>query len=125
MPIEAIAITNSTATGMSVSCSGVVASVNGTSTSGPNGITANVTNAGTAAMHRREDEDHLVGGLRDDVLLERQLHAVGERLQQAERAVHVGADPVLHPGHDPALPPDVEQREQHQDHEDQHGLDAG
>ena len=50
MPTEAIAITNSTATGMSVSCSGVVRSVNGTSTSGPNGITANVTNAGTVAI---------------------------------------------------------------------------
>ena len=50
MPIEAIAITNSTATGMSVSCSGVVMSVNGTVTSGPNGITENVTNAGTTAM---------------------------------------------------------------------------
>ena len=44
-------------------------------------------------------------------------------LQQAEGAVHVGADAVLHPGHDPALEPDVEQRQQHQDHEDQHGLD--
>ena len=50
MPIEATAITNSTATGMSVSWSGVVRSVNGTSTSGPNGITENVTNAGTVAM---------------------------------------------------------------------------
>ena len=82
-----------------------------------------MTNAGNGRDHRGEDEDDLVGGLRDDVLLERQLHAVGERLQQAERAVHVGADPVLHPGHDAALPPDVEQREQHQDQEDQHGLD--
>ena len=49
MPTEAIAITNSTATGMSVSWSGVVMSLNGTSTSGPNGITENVTNAGTTA----------------------------------------------------------------------------
>ena len=49
MPIEAIAITNSTATGMSVSCSGVWMSVNGTSTTGPNGITENVTNAGITA----------------------------------------------------------------------------
>ena len=48
MPIEAIAITNSTATGMSVSCSGV--STPNMLTSGPNGITAKVTNAGTVAM---------------------------------------------------------------------------
>ena len=50
MPIEAIAITNSTATGMSVSCSGVSRSVNGTSTTGPNGITEKVTNAGITAI---------------------------------------------------------------------------
>ena len=77
--------------------------------------------------HRREDrrqeEDHLVGGLGDEVLLERQLHAVGERLEQAEGPVHVGADAVLHPGHHAPLEPDVEEREQHQDHEDRHGLD--
>ena len=103
---------NSTATGMSVSCSGVTVSVNGIVTSGPNGITAKAMKAGITAMHRREDEDDLVGGLGDDVLLERQLHAVGEALQQAEGAVHVGADAVLHPGDDPALPPDVEQRQQ-------------
>ena len=49
MPIEAMAITNSTATGMSVSWSGVVRSVNGSPTSGPNGITEKVTNAGMTA----------------------------------------------------------------------------
>src|SRR5699024_4703995 len=32
-------------------------------------------------------------------------------------------DPVLHPGDHPAFEPDVEQRVDHQDHEDQHGLD--
>ena len=119
MPIEAIASTNSTATGMSVSCSGVWLSLNGSVTTGPNGITAKATNAGIAAMTGASDEDHLVGGLRDDVFLQRQLHAVGEALQQAERAVHVGADAVLHAGHDAALEPDVEQRQQHQEHEDQ------
>ena len=46
MPIEAIASTNSTATGMSVSCSGVSRLLNGTSTTGPKGITENVTKAG-------------------------------------------------------------------------------
>ncbi len=50
MPIEAIASTNSTATGMSVSCSGVWVSVNGIVTTGPNGMTENATNAGTTAM---------------------------------------------------------------------------
>ena len=49
MPIEAIAITNSTATGMSVSCSGVMVSVNGILTSGPNGMTLKVMNAGITA----------------------------------------------------------------------------
>ncbi len=39
-----------TATGMSVSWSGVVMSVNGTLTSGPKGITANARNAGTVAI---------------------------------------------------------------------------
>src|SRR6478735_12490150 len=48
MPIEAIAITNSTATGMSVSWSGVSSPKK--FTVGPNGMTANVTNAGTVAM---------------------------------------------------------------------------
>ena len=119
MPIEAIAITKSTATGMSVSCSGVCRSLNGSVTTGPNGITEKVTNAGTVAMTGASEEDHLVGGLRDDVFLQRQLHAVGEALEQTERAVHVGADAVLHPGHDATLEPDVEQRQQHQDHEDQ------
>ena len=124
MPIEAIASTKSTAdrhvgelerrrdVGRTGSC-----------TTGPNGITAKVTNAGIVEITGARTKTSLVGGLRDDVLLQRQLHAVGEALQQAERAVHVGADPVLHPGHDAALAPDVEQREQHQDHEDQHGLD--
>ena len=67
---------------------------------------------------RRQHEDHLVGGLRDDVLLQRQLDAVGEALQQALRPDPVRPDPVLHPGDDPALPPDREQRHHHEEHED-------
>ena len=39
-----------------------------------------------------------------------QLHAVGQGLQQAERADLVRAGPHRHPGHDPALVPDAEQR---------------
>ena len=50
MPIDAMASTNSTATGMSVSCSGVWVSVNGMVTTGPNGMTENATNAGTTAI---------------------------------------------------------------------------
>ena len=50
MPIEAIASTNSTATGMSVSWSGVCRSLHGSVTTGPNGITENATNAGTVAI---------------------------------------------------------------------------
>ena len=50
MPIEAIAITKMTATGMSVSCSGVLRSLNGTSTTGPNGMTANARKAGNIAI---------------------------------------------------------------------------
>ena len=124
MPIEAIAITNSTATGMSVSCSGVLRSLKRVDL-GSERDHREGDERRDGRDDRRQHEDDLVGGLRDDVLLQRQLHAVGQRLQQAEGAVHVGADAVLHPGHDPALPPDVEQRQQHQDHEDQHGLDRG
>src|SRR4051794_2943334 len=72
--------------------------------------------------HRGEQEDRLVGSRRDDVFLERELHAVGEALEQTERPVHVRPDAVLHPRHDTTLEPDVEQRQHHQDHEDQHGL---
>ena len=50
MPMDATAITNSTATGMSVSWSGVSMSVNGTSTTGPNGMTEKVTKAGITAI---------------------------------------------------------------------------
>ncbi len=49
MPIELIARMNSTATGMSVSCSRVWVSVKGIVTSGPNGITEKARNAGTVA----------------------------------------------------------------------------
>src|SRR3712207_8057349 len=41
-----------------------------------------------------------------DVLLEEQLDAVGEALQQAERADPVGAGTLLHAGDDAALGPD-------------------
>src|SRR5690606_7645638 len=72
----------------------------------------------------RQDEDHLVGGLRDQVLLEGQLHPVCQRLQEAERSVDVGADPMLHPRDDAAFEPDVEQRQHHEDDEDEEPLDG-
>ncbi len=72
---------------------------------------------------RREDEDGLVDGLRDDVFLEHQLDAVGETLEQTEGSVHVGADAVLHAGHHATLQPDDEQRHHQQDHEGEHDLD--
>ena len=52
---------NSTETGRSVTCSGVVMSVNGTRTTPAIGITANAVIAGMAIDERREHEDDLVG----------------------------------------------------------------
>ena len=45
---------------------------------------------------RGEPEHDAVGAVGQQVLLEDQLHAVGERLQQAERAGLVRPDAVLH-----------------------------
>ena len=90
MPIEAIAITKMTATGMSVSCSGVVMSVNGHLHLGAERDHREGHERRDHRDHRRDDEDQLVGRLGDDVLLQRQLHAVGEALQQAEGAVRLG-----------------------------------
>ena len=72
---------------------------------------------------RREEVDRLVGQRRDDLFLERQLHAVGQRLQQAPRADPVGADPVLHAADDLALEHDREQRHDDQEREDADDLD--
>jgi hypothetical protein len=73
--------------------------------------------------HRRENEHHLVGRLRDHVFLERELEPVGKRLQQAEWPVAVGARPHLHPAEGPALVPVDEQRHHDQEREDQYHLD--
>ena len=58
--------------------------------SGDSGITAQVANAGTSAMARRQAEQELVRLRRDDDFLDQQLDDVGERLpepgQQAEDA---------------------------------------
>src|SRR5690606_8447816 len=67
--------------------------------------------------------DLAVGTLRDDLLDERQLDAVGERLQPAAGTGPVGPDPVLHAGHDLALPVDHEQGHDHAEREQHHGLE--
>ena len=72
---------------------------------------------------RREDVDHLVRPLDDDVFLQHQLDAVGERLEHAPGAVPVGADAQLHPGDDLALPHDGEQHGHHQEGEAEDRLD--
>ena len=80
---------NSTETGRSVTCSGVVMSVNGTRTIPAIGITAKAVIAGMATTNGASMKTTL-SAASGEVLLEHQLHAVGQRLQQPERAVHVG-----------------------------------
>ena len=72
---------------------------------------------------RGDDEQQLVHAARDDVLFERQLDAVHQRLEQAELAGPVGAGPLLHAPDDAPLGPDREQRAQHQEQEDGQDLD--
>ena len=72
---------------------------------------------------RRDEEHQLVHLGGDDVLLERQLERVGDRLQQAPRPGPVGARPVLHPADHPALEPDHEDRGEQQEHEDDPDLE--
>ena len=74
----------STATGVSVSCSGVWWPK--MSTDRPERDDGEGHEAHRRRDRRRQDEDDLVGALGDDVFLQGQLDAVGERLQQAERA---------------------------------------
>ena len=78
--------------------------------------------------HRRRDNggdpvDGAMGRLGDDLFLECQLEAVHERLQESEGADSVGADARLHARHDAALPPDREEREQHEHDEDRQDLE--
>ena len=72
---------------------------------------------------RRQEVDRLVGQHRDDLFLEGELHAVGERLQRAPRADAVRADAVLHPADDLALEHDREQRHDDEEREDGDDLD--
>ena len=74
--------------------------------------------------HREDRGDHVDGAIRErgrDALLEEELHAVGQRDQDAEGARAVRSDPRLHVGDDLALHPDheehgEEQRREHHDH---------
>jgi len=52
---------------------------------------------------RRQLEDEPVGAVGDEVLLEEELHPVGQRLEQPVRAGAVGPDPALHVADDLAL----------------------
>ena len=107
---------------MSVSCSGVCVGRT-IVTIGPNGITEKARNAGIAAIIGARTKTTLSAAFGTMSSFSASLMPSARRLQQAERAVHVRPDPVLHPGDDPALAPDGEQGQQHQEHEDQHRLE--
>src|ERR687897_323544 len=78
--------------------------------------------------HEREERSHAVheaiGAVGHEVFLEDQLHAVGERLQDAERSGLVRPDAVLHPGDDLALEPDHEHGGNEPEAEDDEDLDG-
>ena len=66
------------------------------------------------ADQRRQQEDHLVGAGRDDHFLEQEFERVGDGLQQAEGADHIGAAAHLHRRPDLAVGQDARRRPQHQ-----------
>src|SRR6185437_969514 len=72
---------------------------------------------------RRDEEHQLVHLGGDDVLLQRQLQRVGDRLQQTPRPGPVGARPVLHPADHAPLEPDHEDGGKQQEHEDNRDLE--
>ena len=78
---------------------------------------------GHQRQERREDEDPLVGAVGQQVLLEEELDAVGQRLEDAERPGPVGADPVRHVGVHLALEPDHEHHRHEQQREGDHDLE--
>jgi hypothetical protein len=75
--------------------------------------------------HRREREGPSIGGRGTEVLLEEELDAVGQGLEEAEWAPPIRPDTRLHVGDNPALEPDHQQRRHEQDREDDHDLDRG
>ena len=68
-----------------------------------NGTTAQATSAVMKVIIGAMMNSDAVGARRDDGLLQHQLEAVGEGLQQAERADHVGAAAELDRGPDLAV----------------------
>ena len=76
---------------------------------------------GDQRQERGEDEHAPVGAVGQQVLLEEELDAVGERLEDAERAGAVGAEPVRHVGVHLALEPD---HEEHRHEQQREGDDA-
>src|SRR5581483_1015088 len=65
----------------------------------------------------RDAEDAPVGAVGDERLLEEQLHAVGECLEDPPRPRAVRPDAVLHVADDLALEPDHQHRRDQQEHE--------
>jgi hypothetical protein len=47
--------------------------------------------------HGREDEQRLVHAPRHEIFLDKQLHAIGQRLQQTQRPRSIGPNAVLRP----------------------------
>ena len=74
------------------------------------------------ARYGASRKTHLSAVVGRRLLLEEELDAVGEALQQAERPGAVGADAVLHLGDDLAQEPDVHQHREQQQDEDRDRL---
>ena len=80
-------------------------------------MTAKASERGHGRQVGREAENGSVGLCGQQVLLEEELDAVGQRLEQAPRAGAVGPDAVLHVGNDLALEPDHHQHRNQQEDE--------
>src|ERR1700722_15474307 len=101
-----MASTSSTATGRSVSCSGVWWWE--IETSGPHGMTAKLMKAIVPDITGAAMNNSLSRGGGVCFFLGRQLERIRDRLEQPERPGPVRARPVLHPPDDPPLGPDHE-----------------
>ena len=74
---------------------------------------------------RREDVEDVDGGAGEEALLPDQLHQVGDRLQEPERAGPVRAVAELHPAHHLALGQRQVREGGHDEVDDDHALDHG